>query len=334
MSTITSPPDSPSRVATAEARNAPMPDAAPAAERKRLLGFLGFTAGLSLVFIQPLGGLIRYALHTPLHSHALLIPFISVYLIWLQRHAPRPRAGSSPALAVLPLAVGLVALRAWLFPASPPATWPLNDYLALTTFTYLCLFWSGALLLLGGRWLRAHLFATLFLVFLVPLPTAWENALEVFFQYTSAEAAAFLFAITGSTVFRTGLTFQLPGITLQVAQECSGIRSSLVLFITSLLAGHMFLRSSWRRVLLALVVIPLGIVRNGFRIYVIAWLCVHISPSMIDSIIHRQGGPLFFALSLIPFFLLLLGLHWSERGQRRAASVRATAAPPEPGASN
>jgi hypothetical protein len=29
---------------------------------------------------------------------------------------------------------------------------------------------------------------------------------------------------------------------------------------------------------------------------------------MINSPIHRRGGPLFFALSLIPFFLLLLFL--------------------------
>jgi hypothetical protein len=34
---------------------------------------------------------------------------------------------------------------------------------------------------------------------------------------------------------------------------------------------------------------------------------------MIDSPIHHQGGPLFFALSLIPFFLLLLFLRKSER---------------------
>jgi hypothetical protein len=29
---------------------------------------------------------------------------------------------------------------------------------------------------------------------------------------------------------------------------------------------------------------------------------------MIESPIHRRGGPIFFALSLIPFFLLLLNL--------------------------
>lgn len=308
------PPLSPSRAAEANV-------ATTGSDRKRLLGFAVFAVALSLAFIQPLLGLVRYALNTDLHSHAILIPFVSAYLIWLQRRAPRPRAASSPALAVVPLAVGLVALRQLLFPAGDLTTWRPNDYLALTTFAYLCLFWSGALFLLGGRLLRAHLFAVVFLIFLVPLPTAWENAIEIFFQYTSAEAAALLFAVTGSTVFRDGLVFQLPGITLQVAQECSGIRSSLVLFITSLMAGHMFLQSPWRRAVLTLVVIPLAIVRNGFRIYTIGWLCVHVSPTMIDSVIHRRGGPLFFALSLIPFFLLLLWLRWSERRPRPKTSV-------------
>jgi exosortase/archaeosortase family protein len=53
--------------------------------------------------------------------------------------------------------------------------------------------------------------------------------------------------------------------------------------------------------------------RNGFRIFTIGELCVHIGPEMIDSPIHHKGGPLFFALSLIPFFILLTWLHRSER---------------------
>jgi len=52
-------------------------------------------------------------------------------------------------------------------------------------------------------------------------------------------------------------------------------------------------------------VIPLGILRNGFRILVIGMLCVFVGPHMIDSPIHHRGGPLFFALSLVPLFILL-----------------------------
>ena len=85
----------------------------------------------------------------------------------------------------------------------------------------------------------------------------------------------------------------------------SGIRSSWVLIITSVIAAYMFLGSTWRRWLLVAFVVPLGIIRNGFRILVIAMMCVYIGPDMIESVIHRHGGPLFFALSLGPLFLLL-----------------------------
>jgi exosortase/archaeosortase family protein len=64
--------------------------------------------------------------------------------------------------------------------------------------------------------------------------------------------------------------------------------------------------------LLVIVVVPLAILRNGFRIFVVGELCVRISHDMINSPIHRHGGPIFFVLSLIPFFALLLLLRKSE----------------------
>src|SRR5204863_103315 len=84
--------------------------------------------------------------------------------------------------------------------------------------------------------------------------------------------SAYFFNLTGTPVLRHGVVFQLPGITIEVAQECSGIRSSWVLFITSLVASHMFLKSPWRRAILVAFVIPLGVIRNGFRILVIGLL--------------------------------------------------------------
>lgn len=279
---------------------------------KRLWWFGLFTLALTLAFIQPLIALVGYSLKAALHSHAVLIPLISGYLIWLRRGEPLPAASSSFALAVVPLAFGLAALKQMWF-GQDGASLPINDRLALSTFSYVCLLWAGALMFLGGKILKPHRFPLLFLIFLVPLPTVLEHAIEVFFQYTSADASALLFNLTGSTVFREGQVFRLPGISIEVAEECSGIRSSLVLFITSLLAGHMFLKSPWRRIALSAFVIPLAILRNGLRVYTIAMLCVHVDPSMIDSPIHRRGGPFFFLLSLIPFFALLLWLRHSER---------------------
>jgi exosortase/archaeosortase family protein len=94
------------------------------------------------------------------------------------------------------------------------------------------------------------------------------------------------------------------------------------LVITSLVASYLFLKTPSRRLLLVLVVIPLALLRNGFRVFVIAELCVRIGPQMIDSPIHHHGGPLFFLLSLVPLFLLLVYLVKSESRKVNAALAR------------
>ena len=47
---------------------------------------------------------------------------------------------------------------------------------------------------------------------------------------------------------------------------------------------------------------------------------MQISPDMIDSFIHHSGGPIFFALSMIPF-LLFLYLLWKTEPKRSAAAT-------------
>lgn len=290
---------------------------------RRLRQFIIFVFLLCAVFIVPLFEAIRLSLTQALHSHIPLIPVISGYLIWLKRLEIRQNPTSSLALAAIPLAIGLVALHAYFTGGPGNAGTASADKIAAGIFAFLCFVWAGALALLGASFLRPIAFPLFFLIFMVPLPTFLVDEIEVFLQHASADAAALLFWATGSLVFRDGLVFQLPGITIQVAEECSGIRSTYVLFMTSLLAGYLLLRSPWRRAVLALFVIPLGILRNGFRVYTISWLCVHVSPAMIDSAIHRRGGPFFFVLSLIPFSLLLIWLNRSERrnyGQKEVGS--------------
>jgi exosortase C (VPDSG-CTERM-specific) len=175
---------------------------------------------------------------------------------------------------------------------------------------------------LDRKTFRRFAFPLGFLIFMVPLPVAWVDVIEGFLQHRSASAAATLFRLYGTRFFRDQTYFQLPGINLEVAPECSGIRSSLALLITSIVAGYLFLESPVKRTVLALAVIPLAIIRNGFRVFVIGELCVHMGPEMIDSPIHRRGGPVFFVLSLVPFFLLLWLLIKVERRGRLVPKLK------------
>ena len=273
-------------------------------------------AGLITLAMSPL--LIpfaQYSLGNSLYSHLLLIPVVSAYLVW-QAKATLP-GPSRPwrAFALIPAALAGAAL-AYRLGGAPSA--PVNG-MAATAFAYVMLIWAAALATLGRDTVRKTVFPLAFLVAMIPFPVPVEQAIETFLQHGSAECAYWMFRVTGTTLFRDGLVFHLPGISMQVAPECSGIRSSLVLLITSLVGGYLFLKSPWRRGALALFVIPLALVRNGFRVFVLGELCVHIGPHMIDSPIHHQGGPIFFALSLIPFS----GVVWLlMRSERKAAGAR------------
>ena len=205
---------------------------------------------------------------------------------------------------------------------SPP------DSLVLPTLSFLLFFAGVCAWFLGRLTLRAAAFPLAFLVFLAPLPAFLSDAFESFLQHASAEATSVFFDWSGLPVLREGaLGFQLPDINLNVAPQCSGLHSSLALIITSLPAGYLFLRSPWRRAIFTLATIPIGIVRNGFRIFTIGELCVHYGPQMISSYIHRTGGWLFFLLSLLPFFLLLVILMKTEKRKSGKAEKRKTPLP-------
>jgi exosortase C (VPDSG-CTERM-specific) len=226
-------------------------------------------------------------------------------LAWLKKNSLPPDSEPDRKLAALPLAAGVLSFLGYLFALHSGAKLIPVDSLAWTTFCFLLLFVAACFLCLGRQTLRALAFPLAFLIFLVPFPLPVRDAIESFLQYRSADAAELLFGLVGTPLLRHGVDFQLPGFSLQVAPECSGIRSSLVLFITSLVAGQLFLRSPWKRGLFALAVIPLGIVRNALRIVTIGELCVHVDPAFIDSPIHHRGGPVFFVISMVPFLLLL-----------------------------
>jgi exosortase C (VPDSG-CTERM-specific) len=297
----------------------------PADQRRRLTWALAWMVLLTLAFAKPLIALFRYASATDLHSHVVLIPAVAGYLLALRWRSLPVLSRSSPGWGLLPMAAGVASLALVWDWISLGRDLSLNDRLATYALAYVCLLWAGGFMVMGRRWMMAAAFPLAFLIFLVPLPDGLVQALEGASQSASAEASAWMFKLTGLPHVRDGNVFQLPGITIEVAQECSGIRSSWVLFITSLVAAEMFLTSPWRRFILVALVIPLGVLRNGFRILVISWLCVEVGPHMIDSFVHHRGGPIFFALSLIPLFLILW---WLRRGEVRREQ-RAKAPPAE-----
>ena len=70
-----------------------------------------------------------------------------------------------------------------------------------------------------------------FFRFIIPIPGLIMDKIIYGLQVGSTEAPEVLFIVTGIPFQRKGSVFHLPGISVEVAEQCSSIRSSLALFI-------------------------------------------------------------------------------------------------------
>src|SRR5580704_6346585 len=82
---------------------------------QRLTGFLCATLVLGICFSIPLYNLLRLALSDDLYSDIPLIPFISLYLLWMRRENLPHNFYTSVKPAIVLFAAGLLALGMYWF---------------------------------------------------------------------------------------------------------------------------------------------------------------------------------------------------------------------------
>jgi exosortase len=160
----------------------------------------------------------------------------------------------------------------------------------------------------------------------MPLPSRVLALFITFFQYGSAEVVDMLLQVTGMNYIREGLTFHLPSISIFIAKECSGIRSSTALVITAVLAGHLMLKTVPGKIMLMIAVAPFTLLKNGIRITTLTVLAEKVDTKWLtDSTLHHRGGIVFFGIIL--FFLLGVlqvirktEVYISERKERKRAA--------------
>jgi exosortase len=273
------------------------------AQGRNLLALLLLFATVAW-FWQPLVTLFFLTQQQEHYSHIVLIPCLSLYVLYLDRKAIFASREWSPWFGSM--LIGLGALGYW---RAGPATFA-ADQLSMMILALVVMCWGICVSCFGITLCRKFSFALLFLLFMVPLPAFLLDAIIGFLQRSSAEATGLLFSVLGVPVFRQEFVFSLSNFTIHVAEECSGIRSALALIISSLVAGHFFLRSAWTKMGLVAVVVPLAIVKNAFRIVGLSLLANYVDPTFItNSALHRSGGIPLFLLSLV----VLLSLAWLLR---------------------
>jgi exosortase len=270
--------------------------------------FLLLLALSALFWGRPLVATFALALNNDEYTHLLLILPVSAALMFLEwkslRYSPSP---NPQAIGLLALAIFIGCLTGWGTPKLPPDVHLSMNMLALV------IWWLGSFVFCFGTQISFQLLFPLgFLFLLVPLPGFTLDHTVVFLQRESASATELLFAAVGVPVMRNGMFISIPGVTIEVARECSSIRSSLMLLVTTMVLGHLFLRSVWRKTVVVLTAIPLSIAKNAVRIFTLSMLGVHVDMGFLYGSLHKKGGVVFFILALLIVVLLLWVLGWGE----------------------
>jgi len=285
----------------------------------RALALAALVALLTAVFWPALNTLLKFSFEHEHYSHIVLVPAICAFILFLERRTIFAQATTAPRAALgLFAASGLLfALgRRYLGAASE------NDQLSVTILAFVTA-WVGAFMLCyGPAAFRAGHFAVLFPLLMVPIPDVVLDRVISWIQIGSAEVCYLAFDLSGVPVHRNGFVFALPGFTIEIATECSGIRSSLALLIMSLLSGHFFLKSTAAKTALLLAALPLLIVKNGLRIVTLSVLALYVDPGFLTGELHRQGGVVFFLFALGILGLVVRLLQRAELARARRTAVR------------
>ena len=271
--------------------------------------FLIVLAPAVLAWWPPLHTLLRLAFSNENYSYVLLVLVVSGALGWLEFrkvHAERSWTRSSQLVTATVLVVA-----AW---RNYRAAFSGAGIRLSVAILFFVLFVLWVFVQVYGRLeFRRAPFPLLLLFLAVPLPGRVVSELVAWLQWGSADAAYALFRLFRIPVVRSGLVFSFSNLEIEVAQECSGIRSSTVLLVTTLVLAYMFLRSSWNRMIAVIAAMPIAVIKNGVRIFTLSVLGEYVSTDWLESPLHHQGGFIFFALGLALVIAVVALLGRTER---------------------
>jgi len=277
--------------------------------RTQFLVFVILCALSAAIWRQELVSLCWLALARDTYTHILLILPLAVALIFVDSKALRIQPQSDIYLGATLLSIALMI--------GGYAKWELSSPdglvgLSAATFGLIVWWFASVLFCFGTTTVRAYLFPLCFLLLMVPVPESVLGKIIEFLQQQSALATRIMFRLIGVPATQDGVMVSIPGLDIEVAQECSSIRSSVMLVVTTAVFAHLFLRSWWRKALLIIAAVPLSVAKNGLRIFTIAELGTRVDPGFLNGKLHHNGGILFLGVSVVAMVVLLWLLRKSE----------------------
>ena len=240
----------------------------------------------------------------PDYSHGFLVPVLSAYLIWQRRDKLRLVA-RRPSMWGMAIVIGSIGL---LFLGSLGAELFLTRISLLGSICGLIVYFCGTAVL------RAIAFPMAFLLFAIPIPVIIYNEIVFPLQFIASRFATRTLEILNLfPIMREGNVLIIPGMSLQVVEACSGIRSLMSLLALAAGYGYLVERSIVVRWILIVAMVPLAIVSNGTRVMITAVMANYIGPQAAEGFMHEFSGWVIFVVATVLFLAFHALINFTRR---------------------
>ncbi|MHB0912197.1 MAG: exosortase/archaeosortase family protein [Armatimonadota bacterium] len=227
------------------------------------------------------------------YSHGILVPFISLFLIWLDRkrlsgmHIRQDIMGYP--LVILALLVALA--------------FSLAGGTIIQGLMVPILVAGMITVLLGRAMMKALLFPVFYMYFMTPLPGDILTRLSFRIQVLSTIGATGILKMFGLDAWREGVKIILPNIDVLVGAPCSGFRLMISLFAFAVLFVYLKTGPKWGKALLIALTLPLSVVLNAVRIMMIAVVGEFMGADAMHTF-HDWSGYIMLVLAFVALSLL------------------------------
>jgi len=250
---------------------------------------------LGWLYFPILSRLVRQWFDDPDYSHGFLVPAFSIFMLWRERsHLSR--------LTAKPSAWGLLIL---VMAESMLIVGVLGAELFLSRISLLFVMAGLVVFFFGWQCFRSIFFPWAFLFLMVPIPAILMTRVTFPLQILASTVAGSTLPLMGVPVLREGNIINLPAMSLEVAEACSGIHSLLSLITLAIIYGFLTERRTHLRFVLALASIPIAVAANSLRIVITGLVAQYWDPSKAQGFFHEFSGWLLFLISLA----VLVALH-------------------------
>lgn len=246
------------------------------------------------------------------YAHGPIVLSVVAWFIYTKRHAFSYSPKRSDVVAGIPLlAFGLLL---FVFARS-------QDIVNIEVASQIPIFIAVLLLLFGTAAVKTLWFPLLFLVFLVPIPTAFIDLLTGPLKHYVSVVVDQLLYTAGYPIARTGVMLTIGQYQVLIADACSGLNSIYTLSAMGLLYTYMVQRGAWLHIAILLAgIVPIAFAANVIRVIALILVTYYFGNDAGQGFFHGFAGMFLFMIALAGFIGLdfLLGALWFSRRKKIA----------------